>query len=66
MLLGFILLIIGVVFLLRNLGFISADAWDIIWPAIIIAVGLWILFRKKNGFFWKESFGWKKKKIKEE
>lgn len=66
MLLGFILLIIGIVFLLRNLGFISADAWDIIWPAIIIAIGIWILSRKKDGFSWKETLGWKKRKIKEE
>lgn len=66
MLLGFILTIIGVVFLFRNLGFITADAWEIIWPAIIIAVGLWILFKRREGFSWKEEFGWRKKKIKEQ
>jgi hypothetical protein len=38
-----ILIIIGVVLLLYNLGFISGDVWDIIfglWPLLLIALGL--------------------------
>ena len=58
---GFILLIIGIVFLLQNLGYISEGAWSIIWPLILIVIGLWILFKKeKGGFYWGEWCGWKK------
>jgi len=67
MFLGLILLVIGVVYLLKNLGYISGAAWSIIWPAILIIFGLWILLRKREeGFFWEERFGWRKKEIKEE
>ena len=67
MFLGLILLVIGVVYLLKNLGYISGAAWSIIWPAILIIFGLWILLRKREeGFFWEERFGWRKKEIKKE
>jgi len=33
---GSILIIIGIVFLLQNLGYISEGAWSTIWPAILI------------------------------
>jgi cell wall-active antibiotic response 4TMS protein YvqF len=37
------LIVIGVLLLLRNLGYLPAslDQW---WPAILIFIGLWILF----------------------
>ena len=67
MIFGLILIIIGLVFLLQNLGYISGAAWSIIWPAILIMIGLWILLKRKDqGFFWEERFGWRKKEIKEE
>ena len=67
MIFGLILLIIGVVFLLQNLGYISGAAWSIIWPAILIVIGIAILLKRRNhGFFWEERFGWRKKEIKEE
>ncbi len=63
---GFILIIIGIVFLLQNFGYISEGAWNIIWPAILIVIGLEIILKRKNrDFFWKERFGWSKKAIKE-
>lgn len=64
--LALILIIIGIVFLLQNLGVISEGAWSVIWPAILIVIGIAILLKKKGpeGFFWEESFGWKKKGIK--
>lgn len=46
MIFGIALVVIGVVFLLQNLGYISASAWGIIWPVIIIAVGLSMLCKK--------------------
>ena len=67
MIFGLILIIIGIVFLLQNFGYISEGAWSIIWPAILIIIGLGsILKRRDRGFFWEERFGWGKKKIKEE
>lgn len=41
----FVLIVIGVVLLLRNLGYIPAslDQW---WPVILILIGLWILFAR--------------------
>jgi len=66
MFVGLILLVIGAVFLLRNLGYISATSWSIIWPAILIIIGLGVLLKRRDqGFFWEERFGWGRKKIKE-
>lgn len=45
MFIGFSILIIGVILLLKNLGFISISAWSIIWPCIIIIFGLSLIFR---------------------
>lgn len=58
MIFGLILIIIGLVFLLQNLGFVSEGAWSIIWPAVLILLGLALVFKRKNhGFFWEEKFG---------
>ena len=66
MFIGLIIIIIGIAFLLQNLGYISGVAWNIIWPAILIVIGIAILLKKRNhGFFWEEKFGWGKKQIKE-
>jgi len=37
---GLILLIIGAIFLLRNLGIITQPAWSIMWPSILIVIGI--------------------------
>ncbi len=64
---GFFLIIIGVIFLLKNLGFISADAWDILWPILLTTLGIsFVVRRGKAGFFLEEFFGWRKRKIDEE
>ena len=36
---------LGVVFLLRNLGFIHANLWAFFWPAILIGIGIMMLLR---------------------
>ena len=49
---GLILIIIGSVFLIQNLGIIPAGAWSIIWPVILIVMGLGSLLKRKDqGFF---------------
>ena len=57
---GIILIIIGIVFLLQNLGYISEGAWAIIWPAILIVIGLGVIFkRRSHGFFLaRQNFYW--------
>ena len=57
---GLILIIIGTVFLLQNLGYISEGAWSIIWPAMVIIIGLGVIFKKKDrGFFLaRQNFYW--------
>ena len=63
---GFILIIIGATFLLKNMGLVSAEAWSIIWPAILIILGIWIVAKKKAYFICSECFGWKKTRVKNE
>lgn len=46
---GTVLIIIGIAFLLKNLGVISSDAWGFIWPALLIALGVWFLFGRRDG-----------------
>jgi hypothetical protein len=42
---GAILVIIGFVLLLDNLGFFGGlNVWDLLWPAFLILLGVWILF----------------------
>ncbi len=45
---GLILIIIGLVFLLQNLGFIGNDAWPIIWPCLVVALGISILLKRRR------------------
>ncbi len=45
MLLGGILIIVGVVFFLQYLGIVPENTWGLIWPLILIVIGLSILIR---------------------
>lgn len=47
---GIVVLAIGVVFLLQNLGFISSGVWGIIWPCILIAMGLSMMCKKSKHY----------------
>jgi hypothetical protein len=40
---GIVLILVGGVFLLSNLGIFIIPAWSLIWPILIIALGLWLL-----------------------
>lgn len=62
-----IFIIIGVAFLLKNLGYISGSTWGIIWPLFFIVFGISMLLRSgRNDFFWRECCGWRGKKIIDE
>ncbi|MDP2909497.1 MAG: DUF5668 domain-containing protein [bacterium] len=62
---GLIVVFMGVLFLMKNTGLISGDIWPIIWPLLIILLGISILakavkFHRRFGIinqmfhsFWK-------------
>jgi len=45
---GIILVVVGLVILADNLGLLPPNAWQLLWPLIIIVIGVRIMFR---GFF---------------
>jgi hypothetical protein len=47
MFIGLVIVVIGLAFLLQNLGIVSGDLWAIIWPCLIIVLGLSIVIKKK-------------------
>jgi len=59
--LGSLLILLGVFWLLRNLGFISADFWGVFWPTALILIGIRLLWPSPWRKFWTERGG---KKIK--
>ncbi|MDE2213431.1 MAG: hypothetical protein KGJ34_02795 [Patescibacteria group bacterium] len=46
MLVGSIVVLVGIVFLLNNLGLLPYISWNILWPVIVILVGLSMLERR--------------------
>ena len=49
MIFGVILVAIGIIFLLQNLNIITGDAWKIIWPIVVILIGIgFILSRQRR------------------
>lgn len=42
---GFVLIAAGALFLLSNLGIIQVNVWNLIWPLVLIALGLSVLLR---------------------
>jgi len=48
MFIGFFLLALGLLFLLRNLNIIDANLSDMIWPILLIAFGASIIFKRKS------------------
>lgn len=49
---GILLVVLGALFLLRNLGILGASVWGIVWPVAIVLLGLSMVF-KKNKKFWE-------------
>ncbi len=43
---GVALIVVGVVFLLQNLGYVTGEVWNVIWPAFIILIGISMLLHK--------------------
>lgn len=43
--LGLLAILVGVLFLLKNVGLIMADQWSLLWPIILIYVGIAVTVR---------------------
>ncbi|MCK9578081.1 DUF5668 domain-containing protein [bacterium] len=64
---GLAIILIGTVFLLNSLGIISGEIWNIIWPSLLILIGLsiflkdirrenrWCNFERKAERFFKDE-----------
>ncbi len=52
---AYFLIVVGVVFLLKNFGILPAGSWGIIWPSLLIAWGLSMIFGRHK-YWW--SWGW--------
>jgi len=59
MLLALIFIFLGVIFLLKNLGVITAGVWSLAWPTFLILIGVWMLWKRYEWNKWKERI-WKK------
>jgi phage shock protein C len=44
---GIILIVLGAYFLLTNLGIFNNVHWEIVWPVVLIAIGLLLLLRRR-------------------
>jgi len=42
---GIAIIIVGIAFLLKNLGFIDGSVWPVIWPVLMILVGVSLMLR---------------------
>ena len=48
MYIGLLLIVLGVLFLLRNLGVIAGNFWNVLWPLVIVVFGISMLFGRKK------------------
>ena len=58
---GLFLIAIGAFFQLNNLGVLGGRVWTYFWPLLIIAAGLWIIFKPRP-----QGFGEKAPEIKQD
>lgn len=45
---GVVLIVVGFIFLLQSLGFVTGDVWNFVWPAIIVMLGVFIIINKRK------------------
>ena len=49
MIVGYALIAFGMGFLLREVGILSENFWQVIWPLMLIAFGLSMITKKNSG-----------------
>lgn len=58
MIIALFLILIGVLFLLRNTGLLPDPAWSVLWPLILIIFGGAVFFQNDHGkHMWWPSTG---------
>lgn len=62
---GVAIIVVGVVLLLQNLGLVSGGAWDLIWPALIVLIGISILAKRDRRISFNDVTEGKTEKKKE-
>lgn len=45
--LGLIVILVGVLFFLKNIGIINSINWDILWPVLVMLIGVSMVLRKR-------------------
>ena len=55
MTIGIIIVVIGLAFLLQSLGIISVNAWQFIWPSLLIVFGIGIICKEKGCCYGERS-----------
>lgn len=58
MVIAYILIIIGAIFFLKNIGLIAVS-WSVIWPLIIVALGIYIAMKARGALAWRDRI-WEK------
>jgi len=61
MFMPWLLIILGIIFLLENLNLIPGLNWSIIWPALLILAGLYLMKKKCGDGCWDWNFTGEKK-----
>lgn len=45
---GVLLIVVGLWALLQNLGVLAWVRWDVFWPLVVIAFGIWVIIRRSR------------------
>ncbi len=56
---GLILIFVGVLFLLNSLGLLGGIAWDVVWPIVVVMLGLCMVIRDSKQGKGCSLCGWK-------
>jgi uncharacterized membrane protein len=48
MFVGLIIIVIGLVLLMQNMGFVGPEIWNVIWPSLIILFGISLLMKRRR------------------
>ncbi len=49
---AWLLIILGMIFLLQNLGIMPMIQWSIVWPVLLIVFGLYLLSKRSGCCGW--------------
>lgn len=63
---GIVLIVVGVVFLLQNLGYVTGEVWNVVWPAFIILIGISMILKKDKRITMSSSRASEEEKTKKE